>query len=249
MGTIVEKIHDLEYDELTTLGVVEQDADLTAVFRTEIGMPFSVLYTIQKKGQFNDETKEILRLIFEKIILTKQDLINKYVKLGGFEPIPSKEVDEKLLEGFDDAVEEEEVLQEEKLVEYKNPSSEMVKDAEKPVMVKLKVTKTKLTPKEASKAKTTPKVEKDIKIEIPRRYGKKNILADIEAQGGVPTLCQSALLQLNDLKNIVVILNNKGIKDIFTEDKDLLTSEEYREIIGTVKLLKRRLAPVIKKRV
>jgi len=248
MGTVVEKIHDLEYDELTTLGVVEQDADLTAVFRTEIGMPFSVLYTIQKKGQFNDETKEILRLIFEKIILTKQDLINKYIKLGGFEPIPSKEVDEQLLEGFDDAVEEvEEVLQEEKVVEYKNPSSEMVKDAEKPVMVKFKVTKS--TPKQPSKAKTTPKVEEDIKIEIPRRYGKKNILADIEAQGGKPTLCQTALLQLNDLKNIVVILNNKGIKDIHTKDKDLLTSEEYREIIGTIKLLKRRLDPIIKKRV
>ena len=64
---------------------------------------------------------------------------------------------------------------------------------------------------DASKPKSEPKVEiveevKPIKEkkekELPRRYGKANIVKDIASQGGKPTNAQLTALAINDLKNI-----------------------------------------------
>ena len=39
----VEKIAELEYNELITLGVIEQNEDLKQIFNEEINIPFTIL--------------------------------------------------------------------------------------------------------------------------------------------------------------------------------------------------------------
>ena len=57
MGTIVGKLKELEYNELITLAVIENYEDLSDIFKSEIKMPFSILYKLQKEGKLNDATK------------------------------------------------------------------------------------------------------------------------------------------------------------------------------------------------
>lgn len=109
MSKVLEKIVELPYDELLTLGVIEKNSDLTEVFKTEINMSFKILYKLQKEGKLNKATKELLQVIFEKLILTKKSFIEQYVKLGNIEfsqdevtPVePELKIDEKVLPPVD----------------------------------------------------------------------------------------------------------------------------------------------------
>jgi hypothetical protein len=87
MAKTLEKLTELKYDELTTLGVIEQNEDLTAIFTEEINMPFKILYRLQKEGKLNDKTKELLAEMFEKVILTRKDFVEKYQRLSLATPI------------------------------------------------------------------------------------------------------------------------------------------------------------------
>jgi hypothetical protein len=82
MGAKIEKIADVEYDELFTLGVIEQIQDLDVIFRMDVNLPYNVLYELQKEGKLSSETKLVLREIFDEIILTKQVFIEKYYKIS-----------------------------------------------------------------------------------------------------------------------------------------------------------------------
>jgi hypothetical protein len=82
MATIVAKIKDLKYDELLVMNIVENNEDLLEIFQSKIKMPFTILYTLQKEDKLNDETKDILLTIFEKIILTSNELLDKYQRLA-----------------------------------------------------------------------------------------------------------------------------------------------------------------------
>src|ERR1035437_2595987 len=77
-----KKLQDVEYDELITLQVIEEDADLNAIFSAEIKISFKLLKTIAKQSQLNPQTQELLRGIFDMVILTKKDLIGKYLRLA-----------------------------------------------------------------------------------------------------------------------------------------------------------------------
>jgi hypothetical protein len=82
MATEIEKIADLNYNTTITLGVIEQNDDLLEIFNEQIKMPFNILFRLSEEGRLNDKTKELLNTIFEKIILTKKDLIDKYLRLA-----------------------------------------------------------------------------------------------------------------------------------------------------------------------
>ena len=90
MATEVAKLKELDYNTTITLGVVEQDADLKAIFTDEIRLPFSILYKLSEEGRLNDRTKEILTSIFEKLILTKKELIDKYLRFANSKGIELK---------------------------------------------------------------------------------------------------------------------------------------------------------------
>lgn len=101
MAKTIEKLAELDYNELITLGMMEQCSDLKEIFTDEIKIPFPMLYTLQREGNLNDETKELLVDLFENLILTSKDLISKYQRLLA-EPIQevvdlAPELDEKII--------------------------------------------------------------------------------------------------------------------------------------------------------
>jgi hypothetical protein len=82
MITKVEKILELEYDESVALVVIENNQDLKEIFQDDVKISFNMLYTLSKENKLNEETKEIIKNIFDKIILTSKPLINKYLLFG-----------------------------------------------------------------------------------------------------------------------------------------------------------------------
>jgi hypothetical protein len=210
MKTEVEKIVDLKFDPIITIGVIEKDSDLTEVFKEDINLPFPILYRLAKEDGLSDETKELLESIFDKVILAKPNLIESYKRLGGQTAVaePISEIIKEVLEEIPGHV---------KIVE--EPVKDIIKD------------------------KVTSKKEND----IPRRYGKVKILADIKEQGGKATNPQLTALAVNDLKNMWVNLSNRLIKDMLLEDK-ILTDEDMREIRSAIKIVEAKLKHILKKK-
>lgn len=78
----IKKLKDLEYNELITLGVIESDEDLHGIFTEEIKIPFNILFRLSKDNELSDSIKDLLITIFDKIILTKKEFIDKYLRLA-----------------------------------------------------------------------------------------------------------------------------------------------------------------------
>ena len=83
MKTKVEKIADLTFSPIITIGVIEKDNDLTEVFKEDINLPFPILYRLAKEDGLTTETLELLESIFNNVILAKPNLIESYKRLGG----------------------------------------------------------------------------------------------------------------------------------------------------------------------
>ncbi len=229
MATVVEKIQELEYNELLTLGVIEQNPDLTEVFKGEINMPFHLLYKLQKEGTLNDVTKKLLVMIFEKLILTKQSFINQYIKLGDIDYVPTNTVEEPLKVNADVIPIEDE--------------DEVVMETVAPIAPIVPIT----TPVAPKAVVEKPKVKVLTEKTIPRRYGKQQIEKDILAQGTKATPLQRAGLKLNDLKNLNVNLMNKFIKEVYL-GTEVITEDDALKIIASVTQMERLLANILKKK-
>jgi hypothetical protein len=163
MAIEVAKLKEMDYNTTITLGVIEQDADLKAIFTDDIKLPFNILYKLSEEGTLNDRTKELLAIIFEKLILTKKELINKYLQFADTKGVEINQTKELEIE-----VEQEE--------EIDNEEDSIV--PVKPVVV---------TPK-----KTIVKKEKTGK-ELPRRYGKEKIIEDVKRQGAATPVQRAML--------------------------------------------------------
>jgi len=201
MATTISKLKDLDYDEIVALAVIEKDEDLNEIFTDEVKMSYNMLRTLSKEGKLSEGTQDFIRQLFDKVILTKSSLINKYVLLA--------EADGK-------------TIGEVQSVPVEEPKPEMVVEAPKP---------------------TKEKKEK----ELPRRYGKANILKDIANQGGKASNAQLTALAINDLKNIYNNLNARMVNDLLT-DKPKLTDEDYRDIRATITIVKNKLKDILKKK-
>lgn len=75
----IEKIKELSYNEIVTLKVIEGDVDLNDIFTSEVNISYPLLTTLSLENKLSEETKEIIRGLFKSIILTKEELINKYL--------------------------------------------------------------------------------------------------------------------------------------------------------------------------
>jgi len=78
----IKKLKDLEYNELLTLGVIESDEDLRDIFTEDVKIPFNILFRLSKDNELNDSIKDLLITIFDKIIVTKKEFIDKYLRLA-----------------------------------------------------------------------------------------------------------------------------------------------------------------------
>lgn len=216
MVTEVQKLKDLNYDEVSALSVIEKDEDLNEIFTDEVKMSFNLLRTLSEEGKLSQDTQDFIRQLFDKVILTKTTLINKYVLFA--------EANGKTIQVITPTLTEPEEEEEEIEVEPEEEEEEIEEE------VKVKVAKV-----------SKPKTEKT----LPRRYGKANILKDIEAQGGKATAAQLTALAVNDLKNIYVNLNARLVNDLLT-DSPKLTIEDYRDIRATITIAKNRLKGILK---
>lgn len=74
---------------------------------------------------------------------------------------------------------------------------------------------------------------------LPKRYGKKQLLLDIEEQKSPMTERQRMMLKINDLKNIYARLNRKGISVCLGDGK--ITDTDCRDIIASINQLETKL--------
>ena len=81
MGKTATKIKELEYNELAALAVIEKDEDLKSIFQEDVKLSFNMLRTLSQEGTLSLETQNLIKELFDKIILTKTNLINSYAQL------------------------------------------------------------------------------------------------------------------------------------------------------------------------
>jgi hypothetical protein len=211
------KLAELEYNETLTIALVEKDEQLRNIFADELRLPFSLLITLSKEDKLtNEDTKALLRSIFDDVIVTQSELIRKYKELAHTNNITLSEL-----------ITEEIITLDEPSVptvveEVPEKTAEIIAD-------KPKVSK--------------PKKEK----ELPRRYGKEKIQADIDKQGGKATPLQQAMLRVNDLKNIYVNLQARGIKDM-VGGSNLLSDADCRDITSAITIIERKLETILKRK-
>lgn len=211
------KLVDIEYNETLTIALVEKDEQLRNIFADELRLPFSLLITLSKEDKLvNEDTKALLRSIFDDVIVTQSELIRKYKELAYTNNITISEV---------------------KTAEIETPVTTTV-----PTVTEEVIEKTAEIIAEKPKV-SKPKKEK----ELPRRYGKEKIQADIDKQGGKATPLQSAMLRVNDLKNIYVNLQARGIKDM-VGGSNLLSDADCRDISSAITIIERKLETILKRK-
>jgi hypothetical protein len=193
------------------LGVIEQDADLISIFTDEIRLPFSILYKLSEEGKLNDRTKELLVNIFEKLILTKKDLIDKYLRYANSEGVK--------INYSNDLVVEVEAEVEEVMV---SPIAEEVKK------IVLKKEKTgKELPRRYGREKILEDIQKQGGTATPVQRAMlscnslKNIYVNLSARGVKDMLGGTELLSDEDCRKIISVITiaERQLEDILKRKK------------------------------
>ena len=81
------------------------------------------------------------------------------------------------------------------------------------------------------------------KTKLPKWYGKKKVLADIESQDGKMTEQQRMMLKVNDLKNIFSKLNRKGINCTLGDSE--MSDKDCRTVIASIVQLENKLKNIL----
>ena len=217
MATEIQKLKDLKYNTTITLGVIQQDNDLLEIFTEQIKMPFNILFRLSEEGILNEKTKELLTNIFEKLILTKKDLIDKYLRLADTNGVVVSTIKEIPIE-----VEEEDFDEEENL-------TPIIVDTEK-VEKKAKEKKEK-TGKELPRRYGKEKIAQDIAKQggnatpVQRAMLKvndlKNIYVNLSSRGIKDMLGDANLLSDEDCRKIISVITiaERQLEDILKKKK------------------------------
>lgn len=78
MGTKLVKLKEVEYNETLTIALIEKDTQLKSIFGADLKLSFEMLTTLSKANKLSKDTQELIRSIFDDVILTQTDLINRY---------------------------------------------------------------------------------------------------------------------------------------------------------------------------
>jgi hypothetical protein len=215
MATEIAKLKEIDYNTTITLGVIEQDVDLKEIFTDDIKLPFNILYRLSEEGRLNDRTKEILTNIFEKLILTKKELIDKYLRYATTEGIDINYTKELEIE-----IEEDEQIDEEEGV------IEPVVVTPKKTIVKKEKTGKEL-PRRYGKEKITQDITKQGGTATPVQRAMlkvndlKNIYVNLSARGIKDMLGDAELLSDEDCRKIVSVITiaERQLEDILKRKK------------------------------
>lgn len=128
MSFTFEKVADLKYDELTSLYIIETDDLLKELFTEKVKLPFNILYKFIKTGDesFNKEIKYEIFQLFDKIILTRESLAERYQHLlntNHVDNLLSKKLDDKTNSHSVDAIKETTPKQETIVIKIKKEKS------------------------------------------------------------------------------------------------------------------------------
>lgn len=229
MAIKLQKIKDVEYNELITLVLLYKEKKLWALFKDEFGIPFPMLLTICKNNGMSKKAQETLRAFFDEVVLTESTILPKY---------------ENLLKTFDDKELEKFEKTEVKTAEIVTPVT-----TSEPVIKEVKPEKTAEIVAEKKKVEESAKADKKKpNRKLPRRIGKEAIEKAIKDNGGKSTQLQRLMLRLNDLKNIYVKLNNRGIKEMHVNDGSILSDYECRTINSAITILEQKVDDILKKK-
>ena len=94
MATEIQKLYELEYNEVVAISVIESDEDLRLIFSDEVKLPFNMVRTLSLENKLNEETQSLIKQLFDKIILTKEPLCEKYKRLSNQNGVQVTQVEE-----------------------------------------------------------------------------------------------------------------------------------------------------------
>lgn len=215
MATEVVKLKELDYNTTITLGVIEQDADLKEIFTDEIKLPFNILYRLSEEGRLNDRTKEILTTIFDKLILTKKELIDKYLRLANTNGVHIDNIKELEIE----VEEDEEIDEEEGIVEpvVETPKKKPVKKEKTGKELPRRYGKEKITQDIIKQGGTATPVQRA----MLKVNDLKNIYVNLSARGIKDMLGDAGLLSDEDCRKIVSVITiaERQLEDILKRKK------------------------------
>ena len=82
MSYKIEKIKDLEYNELITINVIEGDKDLLELFSDSVSISINLVKVFSTKGELTDKIIKVIKSIFNDIILSDETYIARYIYLA-----------------------------------------------------------------------------------------------------------------------------------------------------------------------
>ena len=217
MATQVEKLKEITFNTTITLALIETDNDLKDIFTDEIKLPFNILYKLSEEDKLSERTKELLTTIFDKIILTKSDLIDKYLRLAHNKGVSINTIKEIEIE-----VEEESEIDEEE--------GKVVETAVDTKVIKKAVKKEK-TGKELPKWYGKDKITKDIAKQdgkatpVQRAMLKlndlKNLYFNLNTRGIKDMLADANTLSDEDCRKIAAAVTTfeRQMEDILKKKK------------------------------
>ena len=82
MAITIEKIKDLVFDEILTLGVISKDEDLTNILTETTNLTLPIIINLAKTNKLAPQTKTNILDLFNTVILTKDNLIKDYLRLA-----------------------------------------------------------------------------------------------------------------------------------------------------------------------
>lgn len=99
--------------------------------------------------------------------------------------------------------------------------------------------------------KTEPVELTEEEFQIPRRYGKDKVVADIQRDQRKASQIEKTIIAVNDIKNMRANLERRLIHDLFIEreefdGKRILTDEQCRDIIALQMLMANKLEDILK---
>lgn len=211
MATEVEKIKEITYNSTVTLALIEIDNDLKEIFTDEIKLSFNVLYRLSEENRLSERTQELLIMIFEKIILTKSDLIDKYLRLANNRGVSINTVKEI-------EVEEQEHDEEEGVVKQEVE--------EKPKKVKKEKTGKEL-PKWYGKEKIVKDIERQngkatpVQRAMLKLNDLKNLYFNLNTRGIKDMLADTNTLSDEDCRKIVAAVTTfeRQVEEIMKNNK------------------------------
>jgi hypothetical protein len=93
----------------------------------------------------------------------------------------------------------------------------------------------------------SPKIVEGPAKKLSKHYGKKRILADIAANNNIKTELDETMLALNSMRNLYAKLKRRGVK-AKSKGEGVLTNQDCRFIIATVRTLEKRINKIVKRK-